>query len=99
MRGNVDLAAQRLDRLFVAHAESVFFVDNDEADVRKVSNVLQKSMRADNDVNCSGAHAGDDVLDLSGRLEAGEHFDTYWPVRKAVAEILTVLLCEQRRGN
>ena len=96
---HVDLAPQRANRLLVPNAETVFLVDDHEPDVLEVLRVLQEAVRADDDVDGAVSHALDDAPDLACALETGQHLDADGPVRETVAEVLAVLLREQRRRH
>ena len=50
-RQHVDLGAQRLHRLLVAHAEAVFLVDDQQAQALELHRLAEQLVRADDDVD------------------------------------------------
>jgi len=98
-RQYVDLAPERFYRLLVSNAETMLLVDDHETDVVHLFRVLQQAMRADDDVDGAGSHAGNDFPDLLRRLKARQHLDPNRPVCEAIPEVFAVLLREQRRRH
>ena len=96
-RQHVDLGAQRLQPLLLAHAEAVLLVDDHQAEALELHVLGEQLVRADDDVDRAGVHAGDRVGHFLGRAEARQLGDLHRPLREAVAEGLEVLLGQQRR--
>ena len=59
-RQHVDFGAQRLELLLVAHAEAVFFVDDDQAEILEMHVLLQQAVRADDDIDGPSATLASD---------------------------------------
>jgi hypothetical protein len=93
---DVDLGAQRLDRVLLAHAKAVLLVDDQEAEVGKSDVALQQLVRADENVDLAGLEATPHVACIRGALEARQHLDAHGPAGEAVAEGVVVLLRQQR---
>jgi hypothetical protein len=93
---DVDLGAQRLDRVLLAHAEAVLLVDDQQAQVGKSDVALQQLVRADENVDLAGLEATPHVPCIRGALEARQHLDAHGPAGEAVAEGVVVLLRQQR---
>ncbi len=93
----IDLGAQFLQCFLVAHAEAVFLVDDDEAEILELHVRLQQPVRADHHVDLAVAQFRQRLVGFLFRLEARDHFHAHRPVGEAVAEILVMLLGEQRR--
>jgi hypothetical protein len=93
-REQVHLGAQRLQRLLLAHAEALFLVDDDQAQVLELHVVLQQAVGADDDVDLPSASFSSSAL-ISLALEARQHLDPDRPVGEAVAEVAVVLLGQQ----
>ncbi len=72
---HVDCGAHLLEAFFVADAEALFFIDDEEAEILELELLGEDGVGADEDVDL----AGFDLLDDSGFFlrgaEAGEHFD------------------------
>ena len=62
--------AQRLQALLVAHAEAVFFVDDDEAEILEARMGVQKAVGGDNDVNLACLDSRERLLGLACVAEA-----------------------------
>ncbi len=96
---DVDLAAQGLQLLLLAHAKAVLFVDDGQAQVLETHIVLQQLVGADEDVDLAFGQVGGGGGHLFGRLEAAHHFHGHRPVGKTVAKAVVVLLGEQGSGH
>ena len=87
-RQHVDLGAQRLQPLLVAHAEAVFLVDDHEAEVLEARVALQQPVRGDHDVDGAVRRCREHGL---GRFGAGakarQHLDAHRPVGEAIGEV------------
>jgi hypothetical protein len=98
-REHVDLRAQRLQALLVAHAEAMLLVDDQQAEVAELRIRMQQPMRRDDDVDLAGLEPLEDRLRLLPRAEARQRFDAHRMIGEAVAEVRGVLLGEQRRRH
>ncbi len=94
-REQVHVGAQLLQRLFLAHAEALFLVDDDQPQVREPHVRLQQAVGADDHVELAFGEPLQFRVDLLLRLEAREHFHLQRPVGEAVAEVAVVLFGEQ----
>jgi hypothetical protein len=93
-REHVHLGTHRLEPLLVAHAEAMFLVDDDKAQVAEPDILLQHAVRADHDVDIPALDALDGLLLLGRKPEARQHLDLHGEGREALAERLVVLLRE-----
>ena len=84
-----------LQRLLVAHAEAVFFIDDDETELLELQLFAEQLVGADEDVDAAVSGGIQRGFLLFGGLEARQHFDAHRPVGEAVAEVFVVLLGEQ----
>src|SRR5690606_16648244 len=98
-RQDVYFGTQRLDGFLVAHAETMLFVNDDEADVTKILSVLQQAMRAYDHIHVARPKSLDDTLRILSGAEPGQDFHAYGPVGETVLERLAVLLREQGRRH
>ena len=98
-REHVDFAAQGFQPLFLPHAESMFLVDDDEAESLEADVGLQELVGADDHIDAALAQGLDHRVSLSARAESRELLDAHRPRREAVRESLMVLLGEQRGGH
>ncbi|MNH09223.1 hypothetical protein D3C79_686700 [compost metagenome] len=73
----------------------MLFVDDHQAQVLDPDVVLQQLVGADDDVDLAFGEVGNGRGDFFGRFETAHHFNGHWPVSKAVAEAVVVLLGEQ----
>lgn len=90
-REDVDLGAEFFQLFLLPHAETVFFVDHDEAEARKGHPVAQKLVRADHDVDRALGNAFERARRFLSRAEARKFRHANGPGRKAVLEGLGVL--------
>ncbi len=95
-RQHVDFRTQRLQRFLLAHAETVFLVDDHEAEALELHVRRQQLVRADHDVDAAFVDLRDRRVDFLRGLEARQLDDPHRPVGEAVGEGLRVLLGEQR---
>ncbi len=96
---HVDLGAQRLQPLLVAHAEAVLLVDHHQTEILEAHRTVQQPLRRDHDVHRARGDAGDHALGLLVRSESGQALDAHRPVGEAIDEGGVVLLGEQRRRH
>ena len=82
---HVDFLAQLLEPLFVAHAEALFFIDDEQAEILKFDVLRKQAMRTDENVDAAGGDALDDVLLLLRGAEARDHFDVNGELRRSAA--------------
>ena len=82
---HVDLLAKLLQPFFVAHTETLFFIDHQQAEVLELQVLREQAMRADQDVDLSGLEFFQDQLLLLRRAEARDHLDVDGELRKAPA--------------
>ena len=91
---HVDLLAHLLEPLFVAHAEALLFIDDEQAEILKLDVFRKQAVRADEDVDAAGFDALDDLLLLLRGAEARDHLDVDGELREALLEGLEVLEAE-----
>ena len=95
-RENVDAMAHRLHRFFVAHAEPLLFVDDQQAQPLEVDVLGQQTVRAHHDVDRAVQETLDHLGRLGARQEPAQHLDSDRKAAVAVAERLKVLAGQQR---
>ena len=95
-RQNIHIGTHRFDTLFMTHAETVLFIDDQQSQIFQLHITLQQFVRADQNINFPFGNLFQDLRLLFGATEAGKHLDAHWPVSKAVAEVIKVLLSKQR---
>ena len=88
---DVDFAAHLLEAFFVADAEALLFVDDEEAEVVELDVFREQAVRADEDVDAAVLDLLEDELLLFGRAEAGDHFDVDGELAEAAFEGLEML--------
>ena len=98
-REDVDVRAELLQPLLVTHAEPVFFVDDDDAEVAELHILLEHAVRPDHDVDLARAECVHDAALLSRRAEARQHGDPHREGGEPLGERLVVLLREHRRRH
>ena len=98
-RQHVDVGTQRLDVLLVLHTETLFLVDNNEAQVLPLHPCLQQTVSTDHDVDLPLGKPGQDFAGLLRRGEAGQLADRNGETFHPLAEGGEMLLCQQRRGD
>ena len=96
-RQHVDLGAQRLHLLLVAHAEAVLLVDDEQAEALELDVGREQLVRADDDVDRAVGEPFERRLHFLRRAEARQLGDLDRPLAEAVGDGLEVLLGEQRR--
>ena len=95
-REHVDVGAQPLQRLLLAHAEAMLLVDDDEAHPRQLDVAAEQLVRADDDIELALRQPREDFIALLRRLEARELRNAHRPLGEAVVERLEVLLGKER---
>ena len=98
-REHVDVHLELLHHLFVLHAETLLFVDDQQAEIFEAHAFLQQTMSADDAVDLAGGEAIDDLLRLRSGEEAAEHLDANRVASKAIGECVAVLCGEQCGGR
>ena len=93
---DVDFFAQLLQPFFVAHAEALLFVDDDQAQIAELHVLRERTMGADDDVHLAGGDFLDGLLLLLRGAEAAEHIDLDGKGREALLEGVVVLEGEHR---
>src|SRR4051794_13476000 len=88
-----------LEPLFVADAEALFFVDDEQAEIVEDYVLRQKAMRADEHVDLSGGEIFENSFHFFGRANPADQFHTYREGREAPAEGFVVLEGEDSRGR
>ena len=96
-REDVDLGAEPLQPLLVAHAEAVLLVDDDQAQPGEGRPVGEQRVRADHDVDRSGGGARPDGGLLLGCPVAAEQLDGHGPAGQPLPETLVMLLGQHGR--
>ena len=74
-RQHIDLGAQGLQRFLLAHAETVFLVDDDEAEAVEFDVLADQLVRADDDVDLAFGQFLQGLRRFLGGLEAGDFGD------------------------
>ncbi len=82
---HVDLLAHLLDALFVADAEALFFVDDEQAEVGELEVFRKHAVGADEDVDFAGFRFLQNFFLLLGVAEAADHFDGDGKRRRSAA--------------
>ncbi len=95
----IDRGAHGLERLFVAHAEAVLLIDDDQAEPVELDRGRQQLMGTDDDVHRAARQAVECGADLLGAAKARHLGNAHRPVGEAVAKGLAVLLGEQGGGG
>ena len=98
-REHVDLGAQRLHGLFMAHAEAVLLVDDQQPEVLELDRFREQLVGADHDVDGALGQALGGGRDFLGRTEAAHLGHLHRPLGEAVDQGLVVLLGQQRGGR
>ena len=98
-REHIDGAAHLFQPLLVAHAESLLFVDYQQAEVEKLDVLREQPMGADENVNLPLLCALQDFLLLFLSSKARDHFDVDGELREALLEGLEMLKGEDGRGR
>ena len=80
--------------LLLPHAEAMFFVDDDEAQVFELDIGLDEFVRADDQINGARFKSGHGRLHFLRRAESREFFNANRPRREAILERVVVLLGE-----
>ena len=77
----------------------MLFVDNQQTEIGETHAGLQQFVRADQNIHRAVAQALGHGAGLFRGAKARQHLDAQWPVRKAIAKGLVVLLGQQRGGH
>jgi hypothetical protein len=84
---HIDLGAHRLQRFLLAHAETVFLVDDDQAEALELDVLADQLVGADDDVDLAFGQFLQGLRRFLGGLEAGDFGDLDRPVGEAVAKV------------
>ena len=76
-RQYIDLLSHLLDALLVAYAESLLFVDDEQAEVGEFQILRQDAVGPDDDVNLSRPQSLQNFFLLLRITEAADHLDRY----------------------
>ena len=94
------VVAHLLQPLFVANAEALLFIDDEQAEVLKLQIFREQAMRADEDIDLARLDFLEDLFLLLRRAEARDHLDVDGKAGEALLEGLVVLEGEDgRRGE
>ncbi len=96
---HVDLGAHLLQALFVADAEALLFVDDEQAEVLELEVLREDAVGADEDVDLACGGLLEDVLLLFCGAEARDHLDVDGEVGEAALEGFEVLEGEDGGGR
>lgn len=96
---DIDELPHFFEFFFVADAEALFFVDDDQAEVLKADIGGDDAVGADEDIDFAAAEAGDDFALFGGAAEAAEHVDAHGEAGHAFDEALVVLQGEDGGGD
>ena len=96
---HVHLLAHLLQAFFVAHAEALLFVHDQQAEVGELHVFRNQAMGADQDVDFAGFHLLQNFFLLLRRAEAADHFDGDRKRREALLESFVVLEGEDGGGR
>ena len=91
--------AHLLQALFVAYAEALFLVDDEQAEVLELEVFGEEAVGADEDVDFAVGYFFEDDLLLFGGAEAGDHLDVDGEVGEAAFEGFVVLEGEDGGGS
>jgi hypothetical protein len=97
-RQHVHQRAQALELFLVQHAEALLLVNHDQAQILERDVVLHDAMRADDDVHRAAARPSRRFSARAG-AETREQFDANRIIRHALAEIIEMLLRQNRRRH
>ncbi|MNU90269.1 hypothetical protein D3C71_801300 [compost metagenome] len=95
-REQMHVRAHRFQRFLLAHTETLFFIDDDQAQIAELHVGLQQTVRADDHVDGAFGHLLQLGLDFLGALEARQHFHLERVIGETVAEVAVVLFGQQR---
>ena len=96
---HVDLLAHLLDAFFVADAEALFFVDDEQAEVGELDVFREYAVSADEDIDFAGFGFLQDFFLLLRVAEAADHFNGDGERGEALLESFEVLEGEDRGGR
>jgi len=91
--------AQFFEGFFMADAEALFFVNDDEAKIMERDIGGEKAVGADDNINFAGGECGDSLFLLAGMNEAGEDGDAHGVFGHAFGDSVPVLLGEDGGGD
>ena len=95
-RQHVDQLAHLLHLLFVGDAEAMLLIDDQQAQLGELHILREQAMRADDDIDLAAPDVVDYGLVLLRRAEARYHLDAHRQILEAVAEVVPMLLGENR---
>ncbi len=90
----VDVFAHLFQAFLVGDAETLLFVNNEQAEVLEFYVLGKQAMRADDDVHFSGFKVGENDFLLGGGAETAEHFDARGKCGEAFLEGFKMLESE-----
>ena len=90
-REDVDILAHFFQALFVSHAETLLFVDDEQAEVLKLHIFREQAVSADDDVDFALFDFFEHLLLFFFRAKSAEHFDSDGKRSEAAAESFVVL--------
>ena len=96
-RKRIDILAHFLQPLFVRHSEALFFVDDEQSQVRKFHVLRKQAMRANHNVYFPGFEIGQNLLLLNRATEAAQQFDAHGKGGKPFLEGFEMLKGKDRR--
>ncbi|MNM80765.1 hypothetical protein D3C81_927410 [compost metagenome] len=95
-REQMHVRAHRLQRFLLAHTETLFFIDDDQAQIAELHIRLQQAVRADDHVDGAFGDLLQLGLDFLGALEARQHFHLERIVGETITEVAVMLFGQQR---
>ena len=100
-RQHIDIRTQALDFLLLLHAETMFLVNDEQAEFFKFHGGAEQGVRPDDNVQIAACKLVANLAALRRRTEAGKHFHGNRIMGKAVAKRIEMLLREhgRRRQN
>ena len=96
-REDVRHGAEVLEALLLRHAEMLFLVDDDEAEIAELDVLAEQGVRADHDVDVARLQPRLRLRRFPGSDHAGQASDLHRPGRETLAERRVVLTRQQGR--